>query len=77
MLVLSRKRHEKITLTVPASAQPMTIELIIVQIGPTTVRLGWEAPREVDIVRDDAGQPLHSRHSPLTTDLTPESSVPC
>jgi len=46
MLVLSRKPGEKILV-----GDKVTIT--IVRIGPNTVRLGIEAPRDMNIVRDE------------------------
>ena len=46
MLVLSRKPGERILI-----GDDVTIT--IVRIGPNTVRLGIDAPREVNIVREE------------------------
>lgn len=46
MLVLSRKPGEKLQIG-------DSIEVTIVRIGPNTVRLGIEAPRDVNIVRSE------------------------
>lgn len=60
MLVLSRKPGEKILI-----GDQVTVT--IVRIGPNTVRLGIEAPRDMNIVREElcssaapaeAGKPL-------------------
>ena len=46
MLVLTRKHGEKILIG-------DCIEVSIVHIGPNTVRLGIDAPREISIVREE------------------------
>lgn len=46
MLVLSRKPGEKIQIG-------PDIEITIVRIGPNTVRIGIEAPRGMNIVRQE------------------------
>ncbi|GIX04231.1 MAG: hypothetical protein KatS3mg114_0100 [Planctomycetaceae bacterium] len=49
MLVLSRKPGEKILIG-------DNVTVTIVRIGPNTVRLGIEAPREMNIVREELCQ---------------------
>lgn len=46
MLVLSRKPGEKILIG-------ENVVVTIVRIGPNTVRLGIEAPREMNVVREE------------------------
>ncbi len=46
MLVLSRKPGEKILIG-------ENVTITIVRIGPNTVRLGIEAPRDMNIVREE------------------------
>lgn len=46
MLVLSRKPGEKIQIG-------DNVTITIVRIGPNTVRLGIDAPRDMNIVRDE------------------------
>ncbi|WP_459556495.1 carbon storage regulator [Lacunimicrobium album] len=46
MLVLSRKSGEKIQIG-------ENISLTIVRIGPNSVRIGIEAPREMSILREE------------------------
>ncbi len=46
MLVLSRKPGEKILIG-------ENVTVTIVRIGPNTVRLGIDAPREMNIVREE------------------------
>jgi carbon storage regulator CsrA len=53
MLVLSRKRDEKLTLTVPPSDQPTIIEVTVVEVQKSKVRLGMQAPKEVAIARNE------------------------
>lgn len=49
MLVLSRKPGERILIG-------ENIAVTIVRIGPNTVRLGIDAPREMNIVREELCQ---------------------
>ena len=49
MLVLSRKPGEKIHIG-------ELITITIVRIGPNTVRLGIEAPKHMNIIRDELVQ---------------------
>jgi len=49
MLVLSRKPGEKILIG-------ENVTVTIVRIGPNTVRLGIDAPREMNIVREELCQ---------------------
>jgi len=50
MLVLSRKPGERILIG-------EDIAVTVVRIGPNTVRLGIEAPRNMNIVRDELCAP--------------------
>lgn len=45
MLVLSRKTGEKLTIG--------NIEITVVRIGPNTVRIGIDAPKDVKIMREE------------------------
>lgn len=49
MLVLSRKSGEKILIG-------ENVTVTIVRIGPNTVRLGIDAPRDMNIVREELCQ---------------------
>ena len=51
MLVLSRKPGERILIG-------DNVSITIVRIGPNTVRIGIDAPREMNIVRDELCQSL-------------------
>jgi len=51
MLVLSRKPGERILIG-------DNVTVTIVRIGPNNVRLGIEAPRELNIVREELCVPL-------------------
>lgn len=62
MLVLSRKPGEKILIG-------DNVTVTIVRIGPNTVRLGIDAPREMNIVREELCQ------SPRST--AAETANPC
>lgn len=50
MLVLSRKPGEKILIG-------DNIVLTVVRIGPNTVRLGIDAPRDMRVVREELVEP--------------------
>lgn len=53
MLVLSRKAGEKILIG-------DNVTVTIVRIGPNTVRVGIDAPRDMNIVREElTGDPQH------------------
>lgn len=51
MLVLSRRRDEKVLIKVPGMEGE--IEITIVQIDQSRVRLGFMAPAEVTILRSE------------------------
>jgi carbon storage regulator len=55
MLVLSRKPGEKILIG-------ENVTVTIVRIGPNTVRLGIDAPREMNIVREELCQTARVGH---------------
>lgn len=57
MLVLSRKPGERILIG-------DDIAVTVVRIGPNTVRLGIDAPRTMNIVRDELCQPQGDAQSP-------------
>lgn len=58
MLVLSRKRDERIVLTVPPSTTPTRIEFTCVDIRGDKCRTGWEAPTEVAIHRGEVHEAI-------------------
>lgn len=54
MLVISRKPHEQITITVPPSTVEKKITVKVVEITrPSRVKIGIEFPPEVDVSRPD------------------------
>ena len=53
MLVLARKNLEKITIRVPEGTSGEII-VTIVDIKANSIRLGFDAPRDIEIYRDDA-----------------------
>ena len=53
MLVLSRKRDEKIILQVGSGENQNNIELTVVRIDANKVRLGFNANENVTIVRSE------------------------
>ena len=58
MLVLSRKPGEKILIG-------DNVTVTIVRIGPNTVRIGIEAPRNMNIVREELCEPAGHFEIPL------------
>lgn len=52
MLVLARKNLEKITIRVPEGTSGEII-VTIVDIKANSIRIGFDAPREIEIYRDD------------------------
>ena len=72
MLVLSRKSGERIHIG-------ENITLTIVRIGPNNVRLGIDAPRELNIVREELCVPVTSsvlldeENQKVATASTPQS----
>lgn len=53
-LVLEQYVGGGVTITVPPSDQPTVIRVSPSKIRDTHVAIGYQAPREVEIVRDDA-----------------------
>lgn len=71
MLVLSRKPSEQIHIG-------PDITITIVRIGPNTVRLGIDAPRELNIVRDELVAALRNQgvDVEVTTTGEPNDELP-
>jgi carbon storage regulator len=70
MLVLSRKPGERILIG-------SDITVTIVRIGPNNVRLGIEAPREMNIVREELCVKFPELNpSEPTSESSPASSLP-
>ncbi len=61
MLVFSRRRDEKVILTIPPSNQERTIEVFIVETYSEKVRLGFTAPKEIIIDREEVDQQVKAR----------------
>lgn len=57
MLVFERNLYEKVCITVPPSDKPThivcSIERVIFKRGIGNVRVGWDAPRCVEIHREE------------------------
>lgn len=54
MLVLSRKKYEHVVIKVPDNVVPGTlIKVHLVKVGQNNVRLGFEAPSDYVIVRNE------------------------
>jgi carbon storage regulator len=70
MLVLSRKPGEKILIG-------DNVTITIVRIGPNTVRLGIDAPRDMNIVREELCLPARMvEELELTADSNGSIDVP-
>jgi carbon storage regulator CsrA len=54
MLVLSRRRDEKVLVKVPGLEEE--IEITVVQIDSSRVRLGFKASKDVTILREELSQ---------------------
>jgi len=65
MLVLTRKVNEQIYLDVPPSTESIRIMIQPAAIRGDKIRIGIEAPPEVDISRDDMikGRPAEADHA--------------
>jgi len=59
MLVLSRKKHESLTI----NAAGTSIRVVVVRIGPNAVRIGIEAPLDITVVRDELVPEVSNRES--------------
>jgi carbon storage regulator CsrA len=58
MLILSRRLDEKVILTLP-DGERVTIQVIGFKSGtPLTVRLGFDAPKEIAIHREEVQQDI-------------------
>lgn len=55
MLVMKSNTGERVTITVPPSAEPTEIVITLTEVcTQNRVRIGYDAPKEVSIHRDDA-----------------------
>lgn len=54
MLVVSRKVNETVICTIPPSTETRTLEVKIVRTTGENVRLGFDAPSDISIVRPNA-----------------------
>lgn len=53
MLVLGRKRGQRVTVEIPPSKNWTTLEVVVARADRDDVRLGFVAPPDVDIVRNE------------------------
>lgn len=53
MLILGVKSGGEVILTAPPSAEPQTVEIVLVRDGEGQTRLGFRAAREVEILRKE------------------------
>jgi sRNA-binding carbon storage regulator CsrA len=57
VLVLTRRAGQSLTLTVPGYPEPIRVVYVgQSQYGNALARIGIDAPRDVAVVRDDAGK---------------------
>ena len=63
MLVLSRKPGERILIG-------DQVQITIVRIGPNTVRLGIDAPRDMNIVREELTEKANKEEKLVSTKPT-------
>jgi len=66
MLVLSRKKNEKVMLGIPAELMTgpgMEIEVCVVEIRGDKVRLGFVAPECISVHREEVYQQIHAERS--------------
>lgn len=54
MLVLQRKRDEKVYIVIPPSDCSTRIEVTVADLNKNYCKLGFGAPRTVEILRDNA-----------------------
>ncbi len=69
MLVLSRKSSEVIHIG-------DSIAITVVRIGPYTVRLGIDAPRDMVIVRDELVRALEAQGVTVTVETNSNEGLP-
>jgi carbon storage regulator len=62
MLVLSRKKNEKLVVRVPGFEQP--IVLTVVEIRGDKVRLGYDADQGVKINREEIDRLIYAKDKP-------------
>lgn len=54
MLVISRKKNQRTFVRIPPSSEPQTVVIQIIRPGGGgLVRLGFEAPAAIEIVREE------------------------
>ena len=70
MLILSRKVNEAVTLVIPPSTETRTVEVMVTEIGRVVTRLGIEAPREIQVFRNELLLPLSETETPHDAGLT-------
>jgi len=68
MLVLSRKKDEKIVIG-------DSIKIMVIDVRRDKVRLGIEAPRDVSVHRREVYDAIHSADSPAPDEQAKETGV--
>ena len=53
MLNLTRRLNQRLVLTVPPSATPTTIEVVVTKVRGNHIGIGVEAPRPVEVARGE------------------------
>ena len=66
MLVLARRREESVQIVVPPSTEPLIMTLRVFEVGKSVVRFGFDAPKEVIILRSE----LDTAETPQVLGLT-------
>lgn len=56
MLTLSREVGEYVLLRVPAGPRPVEVKVYLTQIRPKKVRLSFDCPAEVEILRSELAE---------------------
>ena len=69
MLVLTRKKNESIIINA-------VIKITVVEIRGDKVRLGIEAPREIDVHRQEVYEQIHGKRPEGTRQKTHASPAP-
>lgn len=77
MLVLRRNKYEKIEITVPPSTTPTKIMVVVVGVNDYNAKIGIEAERHVQVLREEAivRIPHESHPSPLAVPAVTETET--
>jgi carbon storage regulator CsrA len=53
MLILSRKKNDRVLITIPASTEKTIVEVKVTETSKSQAKIGFLAPKCVDVTRDD------------------------